>query len=77
MLKGLESEFREWDDNLEIHFKKGVLYVIFVVERERNIAVEENSKSFLLLQLAVFLLRYHCFSAAGKATPIYIILKEL
>lgn len=69
MLKGLESEFR-WDDSLEIRFKKGVLYGIFVVEGERNIAVEENSKSFLFLQLPVFLLRYHCFSAAGKATPI-------
>jgi len=56
---------------------KRCLYGVCVVEGERKVAVEENTKSFLLLQLAVFLLRYQSFSAAGKSTPVYIILKEL
>lgn len=46
-------------------------------EGERNGAVEENTKSFLIVQLAVFLCSYHSFSAASKATSVYIILKEL
>lgn len=56
MLKGLESGFREWDSSLEICFIKRCLCGVSVVEGERKVAVEENTKSFLLLQLAVFLL---------------------
>lgn len=74
MLKSLESEFREWHSSLEICFIKGVC-MQYVLWKEG--CRDENTKSLLLLQGAVFFLRYHSFSGAHKATPVYIILKEL
>lgn len=74
MLKRLESGFREYDSSLEIRFIKAVCMGYALWREKGRLQWKKTPKSFLLLRLAVFLLRYHSFSAAGKATPVYIIL---
>lgn len=65
-LNDVESRFRECNGNLEICSTKVILYGMNVVKEERKAAVQENSISYLLFQLAALILKHHSFSAAGK-----------